>query len=113
MTLCPRHGIVTAQNQLGQIAADSGPCNRPDCRCYASRTATEQMAYRLIDRVNDLLKWLAEKLAVAPDVFLQLLNGLASERQKYAGLNRRPNAEANGIRTATVRERGSSGRIGQ
>ena len=31
----------------------------------------------------------------------------------YASLNRTLNAEANGIRTATVRERRSSGRIGR
>ena len=38
---------------------------------------------------------------------------LVSERQRYASLSKTLNAEANGIRTATVRERGSSGRIGR
>ena len=74
--------------------------------------ATEQMAYGLIGTVNDLLKRLAEKLMVAPDDFLQVLNGLVAGKQRYASLNRTLNAEANGIRIATVRERKSSGRIG-
>ena len=94
---------MTAQSQPEQIAADSGPCNRPDCRCYASRTATEQMAYGLIDVVNDLLKRLAEKMAMDPDDFQQVLNDLLAEKQRYASLNRTLNAEANGIRIATVR----------
>ena len=42
-----------------------------------------------------------------------MLNDLVSERQRYANLSRTLNAEANGIRTATVRERGSSGKIGR
>ena len=71
------------------------------------------MLYGLIDVVNDLPKKLAEKMAVDPDVLLQVLNGLVSERQRYANLSKTLDAEANGIRIATVRERGSSGRIGR
>ena len=71
------------------------------------------MAYGLIDVVSDFLKRLAEKMAVDPDVLLQVLNDLLAEKQRYASLNRTLNAEANGIRTATVREMGSSGRIGR
>ena len=79
---------MTAQNQPEQIAAGSGPCDRPGCRCCASRTATEQMAYGLIDVVSDFLKRLAEKMAVDPDVLLQVLNDLLAEKQRYASLNR-------------------------
>ena len=68
------------QNQPEQIAASSGPYDRPGCRCCARQIATEQMLYGLIDVVNDLLKRLAEKLAMDPDDFLQVLNGLMSER---------------------------------
>ena len=69
--------------------------------------------YGLIDVVSDFLKRLAEKMAVDPDVLLQVLSDLVSKRQRYANLSKTLNAEANGIRTATVKVRKSSGKIGR
>ena len=67
------------QNQPEQIAADSRSCDRPGCKCCARQIATEQMLYRLIDVVSDFLKRLAEKMAVDPDVLLQVLNDLRTD----------------------------------